>query len=49
MSARPCVHRTLSNIDVYSALLRMPTMTCTAAAVQQTVDRTLRGAFNRPF
>ena len=24
-------------------------MTCTAAAVQQTVDRTPRGAFNRPF
>ena len=28
---------------------RMPTMTCTAVAVQQTVDRTPRGAFNRPF
>src|SRR6185436_5737988 len=28
---------------------RLPTMTCTAVAVQQTVDRTPRGAFNRPF
>jgi hypothetical protein len=28
---------------------RVPTMTCTAATVQQTVDRTPRGAFNRPF
>jgi hypothetical protein len=28
---------------------RMPTMTCTAVAVQQTVDRTPRAAFDRPF
>jgi hypothetical protein len=28
---------------------RMPTMTCTAVAVQQTVDRTPRAAFNRPI
>jgi hypothetical protein len=28
---------------------RMPTMTCTAVAGQQTVDRTPRGAFNRSF
>ena len=28
---------------------RMPRMTCTAVAVQQTVDRTPRGAFNRPI
>src|SRR6185436_19387873 len=28
---------------------RMPTMTCTAVAVQQTVDRTPGGAFNPPF
>jgi hypothetical protein len=28
---------------------RVPTMRCSAAAVQQTVDRTLRGAFNRPI
>jgi hypothetical protein len=28
---------------------RMPTMTCTAVAVQQSVDRTPRGVFNRPF
>src|SRR5258708_35479983 len=27
----------------------MPTMTCAAVAVQQTVDRTPRAAFNRPF
>jgi hypothetical protein len=39
----------LSSIDVCSALLGMPTMTCTAVAVQQMVDRTSRGAFNRPF
>jgi hypothetical protein len=26
-----------------------PTMTCAAVAVQQTVDRTPRAAFNRPF
>ena len=34
---------------VFRVAGRMPTMTCTAAAVQQTVDRTPRGAFNRPF
>ncbi|MDT5347072.1 MAG: hypothetical protein QOH91_359 [Mycobacterium sp.] len=34
---------------VFRVAGRMPTMTCTAAAVQQTVDRTARGAFNRPF
>ena len=28
---------------------RLPTMTCAAVAVQQSVDRTPRGAFNRPF
>jgi hypothetical protein len=28
---------------------RVPTLTCTAVAVQQTVDRTPRGAFNPPF
>jgi hypothetical protein len=28
---------------------RMPTMTCTAVAVQQTVDRKPRGAFTQPF
>jgi hypothetical protein len=28
---------------------RMPTMTCTAVAVQRTVDGTPRGAFNRPI
>jgi hypothetical protein len=28
---------------------RMPTMTCTATAVQQTIDRRPRGAITRPF
>ena len=37
-------HRRVFRVDG-----RMPTMTCTAVAVQQTVDRTPRGAFNRPF
>jgi len=40
---------TLSSIDVFRVDGRMPTMTCTAVAVQQTVDRTPRGVFNRPF
>src|SRR5271163_3149029 len=37
-------HRCVFRVDG-----RMPTMTCTAVAVQQTVDGTPCGAFNRPF
>jgi hypothetical protein len=37
-------HRRVFRVDG-----RMPTMTCTAVAVQQTVDRTPRAAFNRPI
>jgi hypothetical protein len=37
-------HRYMFRVDG-----RMPTMTCTAVAVQQSVDRTPRGAFNRLF
>jgi len=36
-------HRRVFRVDG-----RVPTMTCTAMAVQQTVDRTPRAAFNRP-
>jgi len=37
-------HRCVFRVDG-----RLPTMTCTAAAVQHTVDRTPRGAFNPPI
>ena len=43
-SRAPEQHRRVFRVDV-----RMRTLTCTAAAVQQTVDRTLRGAFNPPI
>jgi hypothetical protein len=48
-AALPQIACTLRSIDVFGADGRMRTMTCTAAAVQQTVDRTPRGAFNPPI
>ena len=47
--ALPQIACTLRSIDVYSAWMTDAYNDCTAAAVQQTVDRTLRGAFNRPI
>src|SRR4051812_2623803 len=38
------LHRRVFRVDWWT-----PTMTCTAVAVQQTVDRTPRGVFNRSF
>ena len=43
------VHAARSTANRADDVGRCPTMTCTAVAVQQTVDRTPRGAFNRPF
>ena len=47
--ALPQIACTLSSIDVYSAWMADVYNDCTAVAVQATVDRTPRGAFNPPF
>jgi hypothetical protein len=47
-AAPDCVHAE-QHRRVFRVDGRMPTMTCTAMAVQQTVDRTPRAAFNRPI
>jgi hypothetical protein len=40
---------TASHRRVFRVNGRMPRMTCTAVSVQQTVDGTPGGVFNRPF